>query len=88
MDEKRTTTKLLERRLVNTQRGIERLVVGISLRDQMKKTWIKEQTKVKDILRAVKKKQWQWTGHIYRRQDDRWTNKVNWDLNYIKRPRA
>lgn len=44
--------------------------------------------KVKDILRAVKKKQWQWTGHIYRRHDDRWTKKVNWDLNYIKRPRA
>ena len=51
-----TTTKLLERKLVSAQRGMERLMLGISLRDRKRAAWIREQTKVEDILKCVNKK--------------------------------
>ena len=45
-----TTTRLLERKLISAQRGMERSMMGISLRDRKRATWIREQTKVEDIL--------------------------------------
>ena len=84
-----TTTKQLERKLVSTQRGMERLMMGISLRDRKRSTWIREQTKVEDILKCIKKKKWQWAGHVSRRQDNRWTKNVtDWEITDTRRPRA
>ena len=84
-----TTTRLLERKLISAQRGMERSMMGISLRDRKRATWIREQTKVEDILKSIKKKKWQWAGHVCRRQDDRWTKKVtDWTINNLRRPRA
>nr|XP_027221660.1 uncharacterized protein LOC113813800 [Penaeus vannamei] len=51
-----TTTKLLESKLRSAQRGMERPMLGISLRDRTRVTWIREQTKVKDILGSIKEK--------------------------------
>lgn len=42
--------KFLERKLLNAQRGIEKLMLGISPRGRVRATWIRKQTKVKDIL--------------------------------------
>lgn len=50
-----TTTKLLERKLMSAQREMKRLMLGISLRDRMRATWIREQLKVEDILWIIKK---------------------------------
>ena len=84
-----TTTRLLERKLISAQRGMERSMMGISLRDRKRAAWIREQTKVEDILKSIKKKKWQWAGHVCRRQDDRWTKKVtDWTINNLRRPRA
>ena len=47
--------------------------MGISLRDRKRATWIREQTKVDDILSTIKKKKWTWAGHVMRRDDNRWT---------------
>ena len=62
-----------ERKLTSTQRAMERLMLGVTLRDKKKASEIREQTKVEDIIQSIKKKKWQWVGHVYRRQDNRWT---------------
>ena len=67
---------------------MERLMLGVRLRDKKKASEIREQTKVEDIIQSIKKKKWQWVGHVYRRQDNRWTKKVtDWDINK-KRPKG
>ena len=69
-------TKGMERKLRSAQRGMERIMLGITWRDKKRASWIREQTKVEDILTNIKKKKWEWAGHIYRRNDNRWTKAV------------
>ncbi len=69
-------TKELERKLRSAQRGMERRMLGITLRDRKQASWNREQTKVEDILMTIKNKKWIWGGHIMRRRDNRWTTRV------------
>ena len=69
-------TKELERKLQSAQRGMERIMLGITLRDKKRASWIREQTKVEDILSTVKRRKWTWAGHVMRRTDNRWTVRV------------
>ncbi len=69
-------TKELERKLRSAQRGMERRMLGITWRDRKRASWIREQTKVEDILKTIKNKKWTWAGHIMRRRDNRWTTRV------------
>ena len=49
-------TKAMERKLVSTQRAMERIMMGIILKDGKKATWIREQTKAEDTIWTIKKK--------------------------------
>ncbi len=69
-------TKELERKLRSTQRGMERKMLGITWRDKKRASWIREQTKVEDILMTIKNKKRTWSGHVMRRRDSKWTMKV------------
>ena len=71
-----TTIVEMEKKLTRTQRAMERLILGVSLRDRKKAKEIREQTKVEDIIKSIKKKKWQWVGNVYRRQENRWTKNV------------
>ncbi len=51
-------TKELERKLRSAQRGMERKMLGITWRDRKRALWIREQTKVEDMLMTVKNKKW------------------------------
>ena len=78
--------KALERKLWNVLRGIERIMLGITSRDKKRASWIKEQTKVEDILTAIKRKKGTWTRHVMRQTDNRWTVSVaKWQPRDIKR---
>ncbi|CAH2237605.1 jg7369 [Pararge aegeria aegeria] len=55
-----------------TQRAMERAMLGVYLRDQMRNEEIRGRTKVTDIAQRVPKLKWQWAGHIVRRTDGRW----------------
>ena len=46
-------------------------MLGIKLRDRKRSPWIREKTKVKDIIKVVKKRKWWWAGHIARMNDIR-----------------
>ncbi|CAH2267251.1 jg14719 [Pararge aegeria aegeria] len=66
----------LIRRLRFTHRAMERAMLGVSLRDQIRNEEIRRRTRVTDIARQVTKLKWQWAGHIARRTDGRWGLKV------------
>ncbi len=63
-------TKGFERKLRSAQREMERSMLGITRRDNKQAPWIREQTKVEDILMTVKNKKWTWAGHVMRRLDN------------------
>ncbi|CAH2216333.1 jg18744 [Pararge aegeria aegeria] len=69
-------------RLRVTQRAMERAMLGVSLRDQIRNEEIRRRTRVTDIAQRVaklKKLKWQWAGHIARRTEGRWGLKgVEW----------
>ena len=69
------TTALTERLAVG-QRKMERIMLGITWKDHMTNEWIRNKTKVKDIIHKVKERKWTWAGHISRIKDARWTVEV------------
>ena len=71
-----TTTKKLEKKLRVTERAMERIMVGITKRDKVRNTELREKTKVRDVIHEIKTKKWRWAGHLARREDNRWTHKV------------
>ena len=74
-----TLTKASEEKLRVTQRAMERSMLGITLRDRMTNQWIRQQTRVVDVMERIASLKWSWAGHIARRTDERWTKKImNW----------
>ena len=45
-----TLTKKMTTKIITTQRKMERIIMGITLRDKKKNSWIRQQTKVIDTL--------------------------------------
>jgi len=63
-------------------------MLGITLRDRKRSTWIREKTKVKDIIQVVKQQKLRWTGHVARMNDNRWTKRLtDWHPYNEKRSR-
>ena len=58
------------------QRKMERIMLGITLRDHKRNTWIRHQSVGNDIIYVIKKGIHGWAGHIARFTDNRWTNRV------------
>ncbi len=83
-------TKELERKLRSGQRGMARLMVGITRRDRKRALWIWEQKKVEDILMTIKNVGWTWAGYIMSRCDNRWTTRVvtEWQPRLVGEIRA
>ncbi|CAH2234142.1 jg23738 [Pararge aegeria aegeria] len=63
-------------RLRVTQRSMERALLGVSLREQIRNMEIRRRTRVTDIAQRVAKLKWQWAVHIVRRKDGLWGPKV------------
>ena len=74
-----TITQASANRLRVAQRAMERVMLGISLRDRKTNEWIRRQTKVRDVMERIASLKWNWAGHIARMTDDRWTQ---WILNW------
>ena len=58
------------------QRKMECIMLGITIRDHKRNTWIRHQTRVSDIIDVIKKGIHGWVGHIARFKDNRWTKRV------------
>ncbi len=76
----------MEKKLMTTQHNMERSILNITLLDKKTIKWIREQTKLHDIIQAIKKKKWTWAGHISRLKDNRWTSTITeWTPRNVKR---
>ena len=70
-------TKNMEQKLKTTQRSMERCMLGITKRDRKTCKWIREQTKVQDIIKHITNKKWRWAGHKARSNDNRWNKTLH-----------
>lgn len=82
-------TKREIQKLQTAQRSMERSMLGISIRDKKRITWIRSKTGVMDIVEKIKRLKWRWAGHVASRTDQRWTIQiVKWCPQNIKRRRG
>ena len=81
--------KSLTDRLAVAQRKMERIMLGITLRDRKQNKWIREQTGIEDIVTTIKESKHRWAGHIARLTDNRWTKRTTeWTPRNYRRRRG
>lgn len=71
-----TLTKASETKLRVAQRAMERIMLGVRLRDKNTNEWIRSQTRVVDVMERIASLKWNWAGHIARMTDNRWTKNI------------
>ena len=82
-----TLTKQAHNKLAAAQTKMERSMLNITYKDRKTNIWVRERTKVIDIINTVRKMKWSWAGHINRLKDDRWTSGVTTWRPYDKKRR-
>ncbi|KAI5716778.1 hypothetical protein M8J76_012324 [Diaphorina citri] len=70
-------------------RRMERAILGVTLRDRKRNTWVRERTKMIDVGTRMWELKCNWIGHVLRRNDDRWTKEIlSWKPEGGKRRRG
>ena len=82
-----TLTKQAQNKLEATQTKMERSMLNITYKDRKTNIWVRERTKLIDIIYTVRKMKWSWAGHINRLKDDQWTSRVTTWRPYDKKRR-
>ena len=59
-------TNKLASKLQVAQRSTERAMLNITRRDRKRNEWVREQTRVVDIIAKAKSLKWEWAGHVGR----------------------
>ena len=62
-------------------------MLNITYKDRKTNIWVRERTKVIDIISNVRKMKLYWAGHINCVKDDRWTSRVTTWRPYDKKRR-
>ena len=70
------TTLKSEKKLVTTQRAMERRITNISKRDHIRAEVIREKSGVQDVIEHIYKSKHRWAGHVARLADNRWTSRT------------
>lgn len=75
------------KKLITTQRAMERKIVGVRINDRVRSDEIRKKTQFKDAYVDATQRKLRWAGHVARRTDNRWTTRTTfwWPYNY-KRP--
>lgn len=71
-----TLTKKAVQKIKVTQRAMERLMLGLTLRDHITNDELRRRTRVIDAVERIAILKWNWAGHIARVQDNRWTRRI------------
>ena len=62
---------------------------NVTYRDRKTNIWVREKTKVTDVIEQVRSRKWTWAGHVSRIRDNRWTLRIStWKPYGRKRPRG
>lgn len=70
------------RRLVATQRSMERSILGIRKKDKIRAKTIREKTNCRGVVHTIKKLKIKYAGHIARMGDERWGRKITFWVPY------
>ena len=68
-----TLNKQAQNKLAAAQTKMERSMINITYKYRRTNIWVRERTKVIDIMYTVRKMKWSWAGNINRLKDNRWT---------------
>lgn len=71
-----TLTKKTVNKIRVAQRAMERSMLGVSLRDRVPNTRLRQMSGVTDAIERITMLKWNWAGHIARMTDGRWTRKI------------
>ena len=71
-----TITRKTAEQLRVAQRAMERIMLGVTIREKIRNTHIRQKTKLIDVVKRVASLKWQWIGHVARQDPDRWPQKV------------
>ncbi|MEG7521837.1 MAG: hypothetical protein M3H12_01875, partial [Chromatiales bacterium] len=69
-------TNQAKNKLAAAQSKMERSMLNITYRDGKTNIWVREMTRVIDIMEQVRRRKWTWAGHISRIRDYRWTSRI------------
>ena len=76
-------------KLAVAQRKMERVILGISLRDRRRNTWIRRETGASDTVNVIRMAKHRWAGHIARLSDNPWTIRTTeWTPRDLTRKQA
>ncbi len=80
-------TQKHRRRLKCTQNALERSMLKIKRKDEIRNKTIKSKLKYSlNVIRKIKRVKWKWAGHLARIEDSGWTYKLTvWFLKHHKR---
>ncbi len=71
------------------QTKMEKSMLNITYGDRKTNIWVREKTKVTDVIEQVRRRKWTWAGHVSRIRDNGWTLRITtWKLYLRKRPRG
>ena len=79
--------KHAQNNLAAAQTKMERSMRNITCKDRRTNIWVRERTRVIDIMYTVRKMKWSWAEHINRRKGNRWTSRVTTWRPYDKKRR-
>lgn len=70
-------------------RRMERAILGVTLRDRKRNSWVRERTRMIDVGTRMWGLKCNWIGHVLRRNDERWTKEIlKWKPREYKRRRG
>ena len=69
-------TKKTEIRIATCQQHMERAMLGIRLRDKKPLTWIRQITKLKDMVSEARRRKWQYAQKVMIRNPERWDRRL------------
>ena len=74
--------------LTAAQTKMERSMLNITFRDRKTNIWVREKTKVTDVIEQVRRRKWTWARHVSRIWDNRWALRITtWKPYERKTPR-
>ncbi|KAJ8729493.1 hypothetical protein PYW08_001074 [Mythimna loreyi] len=69
-------TKQHRDKLARCQKGMERSMLGLKLKDRVRSADIRQKTNLTDILARIDQLKWRWTGHMLRCKKEKWSKQV------------
>ena len=66
-------TSQAKNKLAAAPTKMERSMLNFIYRDKKTNLWVRETTKVRNVIEQVRRRKWTWAEHISRIRDNRWT---------------